>query len=351
MGGVLTFKLGGLESCSGRPSSEGKLSTYPQPPESPATGKKPSEESVLPLHCRDIWQMGFVMPQVLSGHHDGSDAVERLAHSMKHAEPSKRPSAPQILQDPFFAEDPFLRCFSFLFSFRAHTSASKRVFFDSLDRIMGTVSSRDLKESLMPLIAQTDVIVDVEAEPFWDRLFSDGTRSVKRKTERLDCGVLVSDFCGHILPAVVELLTSPVRARKAAILTQLPRLLPLLPASTVLKTVMPNVLECLKDCETPLCLMAIESCRRLCATWVETKNEEGLHALNEQLLVELRSLALDANVNIRQKVVEVTSHLILMYDRINGLLGIRLIIGALADSEPSVVLVALEALERMKVWD
>lgn len=106
---------------------------------------------------------------------------------------------------------------------------------------------------------------------------------MKKKADRLDCGLLVSDFCEEVLPAVAELLNSPVRARKAAILTQLPRLLPLLPKNVVKNMVLPNVLECLKDSETPLCLMAIESCQRLCATWAESKDEEGLAAVNDQV--------------------------------------------------------------------
>ena len=167
-GNVITFKLGGLENCSSRPSSQGKLSTHPQPPESPATGKKGSEEVHLPIHCRDIWQLGFVLPELLNAH-DSEEDVGRLSQAMKSAEPALRPTAAQLLQDPFFSENAFLCCFSFLISFRAFTSASKRGFFSSLDKMLGNVSSRDLKESLMPLVAQTDVIVDIEAEPFWDR--------------------------------------------------------------------------------------------------------------------------------------------------------------------------------------
>ncbi len=47
--------------------------------------------------------------------------------------------------------------------------------------------------------------------------------------------------------------------------------------------------------------------------------------------------------------MEVMSILILMFDRINGMLGIRVIIGGLGDPEVDVVVAALEGLERMRV--
>lgn len=68
-----------------------------------------------------------------------------------------------------------------------------------------------------------------------------------------------------------------------------------------------------------------------------------------QILIELRSLGLDSNARVRQKVMEVMSFLILLYDRINGMLGIRVIIGGLGDPDADVVLASLEGLERMKV--
>ena len=66
-------------------------------------------------------------------------------------------------------------------------------------------------------------------------------------------------------------------------------------------------------------------------------------------MIELRSLGLDSNARVRQKVMEVMSFLILLYDRINGMLGIRVIIGGLGDPDADVVLASLEGLERMKV--
>jgi hypothetical protein len=349
LGGVATFKLGGLENCSNRPSSDGKLSTHPQPPESPAVGKRapPQQDDSLPIHCRDIWQLGFVLPQLLDNG-NAIDAVGQLAQAMRNPDPNMRPTAAKVLEDGLFASDSFLKTFSFLFSFRAHSPAVKRAFFAHLESLLGRSASRDLTESLMPLLTQTDVVVDAEAQAFWGRLFADGARALKSKMDRLECGVTIGDFCDSVVPQLVQLLNSDERARKAAAIVHLPRLLGLLPGKVILAVVLPNIVDCLKDADRGLCCSAMDMCEHLTSQWIARKDEEGLAAVNSQVLLELRSLALDKDPLVRQRALEVVSKLVLLYDKINGMLGIRVLVGSLGDPEPGVVNAALEAIERLK---
>jgi hypothetical protein len=349
LGGVATFKLGGLENCSNRPSSDGKLSTHPQPPESPAVGKRApaQQDDSLPIHCRDIWQLGFVLPQLLDNG-NAIDEVGQLAQAMRDPDPNMRPTAAKVLQDGLFAKDSFLKTFSFLFSFRAHSPAVKRAFFAHLESMLGRSASRDLTESLMPLLTQTDVVVDAEAQAFWGRLLADGARALKSKMDRLECGVTIGDFCDSVVPQLVQLLNSDERARKAAAILHLPRLLGLLPGKVILSLVLPNVIDCLKDADRGLCCSAMDMCEHLTAQWIARKDEEGLAAVNSQILLELRSLALDKDPLVRQRALEVISKLVLLYERINGMLGIRVLVGSLGDPEPGVVNAALDAIERLK---
>ena len=150
-----------------------------------------------------------------------------------------------------------------------------------------------------------------------------------RDNKELDSGVLVSDLSDHLIPNLLQLLASPMRARKAAILRQLPWILSVMEPDMVLSSVYPPVLECLKDSDSSLCIMALDACTMLTAYWIERKDEAGLNILNQKILIEMRSLALDADVTVRQKVVSVLAILIIMYDKINGMLGIRVIISAL----------------------
>ncbi len=351
LGNVATFKLGGLENCSSRPSSDGKLSTHPQPPESPAAGKKggsgSSGDDGLPIHCRDIWQLGFVVTQLLDTS-NGMEAVGRLALAMRSPEPDRRPTATQLLKDPFFANDVFLKTFSFLASFRAHSQAAKRAFFGQVDSVMGRVAGRDLAESLMPLLVQTDVLIDKDAEGFWARLFADGARAVRNKSVKLESGILMSEFSDNVVPCIAEVFNSELRSRKAAAMSQLRSLLPLLPGKVVVSLVLPNVVDCLKDSDRGLCCAALDVCEHLTAHWISRKDEEGLAAVNGQFMIELRSLALDKDAVVRKKTMDVTGKLILMYDRINGMAGIRVLVGALGDPDESVVVASLESIERLK---
>ena len=346
LSGLCTFKLGGFSYCSNRPSSSGALSTHPQPPESPRDQKSSSAACDLPLHVRDIWHLGFIFPQLLDMN-NGVDAVSEMSKMMHEENPLLRPTALQLLSKPFFALDPFLNIITFLQAFRGNAQVRKKDFFNDLEMSLGGISSRDLRESIFPLLTQTDVFAEPEANDFWKRLFEDYAKHFGDHKE-LDSGILVSDIANVLLPNLITILQSSNRLQKAAILRQIPQLIEIMDPKMVLESVFPAVLECMKDSDSQLCLAAMESSVTLTLFWTKNKNESGLHAVNNEILIQLRALAYDSDHLVRERVVDILARLIILYDRINGMLGIKVIITSLGDPIPSVILSALNAIDKMK---
>ena len=168
LNGVATFKLGGLEFCSDSPSSNGNLSTHPQPPESPRDGSPKPAEGELKIHVRDVFQLGYMLPQceffffflfflsfspftpVLDMNNGASEEIRNLSKKMRAESPNLRPTIRSILWNDFFCGNSFLNVFSFLRDFRAASEDAKKEFFDAFEFELGKFSSRDFRSLCFP---------------------------------------------------------------------------------------------------------------------------------------------------------------------------------------------------------
>jgi len=113
---------------------------------------------------------------------------------------------------------------------------------------------------------------------------------------------------------------------------------------------LPNIVTCLRDSDNTLCCDAIESILDLCEHFTGGSGEDeiGRNWINNVALIELRSLTLDSDGIIRKKAVNCIGRLIILFEKVNGILGIKCLIMALKDGNESVVLESLKAVNAMK---
>jgi hypothetical protein len=362
-----SFKLGALDHCSDRPAAaSGSISPFPEPPETAANNNNNNPDAKAPpLHSRDVWQMSFVISQLLESNSEAkASAISSITKAMRNPDPQQRPAPLDVLNFSLFKNDALLRICRFFATFRSVLQEDKSYFFEELDFLMAACNPRDVRETVMLVLFQEDVFMDAESFSFWMRLFGDfdqhrkvaKAQNVGLSTLKLDSGMSVHTFLEDIFPLFVHSLDSKHRGRLGILLSRF--LGPILQAAEVAyaaeegraafaSRIVSVVTQCLNDSDAKLCCVGMLSCLVLARHWMERKDDVKLNTyVNPIFMKELKPLANDGDALVRARCVEVVAALLILFDRIDGMEAVRIICGALGDGAEAVRGAALLGLQQ-----
>ncbi len=186
---------------------------------------------------------------------------------------------------------------------------------------------------------QGDVMVDASCEPFMEAVLNEFPDS---KASRAIVAHLVSMF------------DSRERSLRTAALLKLNLLLPALrrdpsscPASVA--SIVDHTRDCFRDTDRQLNLAAVRAVVVLCQFWCNVRDDASLDRINTEFLPLLRNLAnADPDPQMRAEVCEAVASLVASFERISGLVAIKIVVGCLLDVDDGVKLAALRSVQQLQ---